>query len=179
MFSTSERDFDHMKTSKIQLITFDFDGVFTDNSVVLDEAGMEYVRCSRADGLAIDVFKKIGIKTLVLSTEKNQVVAARAKKLGMPVISGCGNNLRSLTEYCANNLISIDNVCYVGNDVNDFYVMQECGFSCCPADSHQSIVEIASIVLETAGGRGVARELAEKVFGLDIKKILFDGELKK
>ena len=168
-----------MTPPDIALITFDFDGVFTDNKVLVDETGMEYVRCSRSDGLAIDAFKKIGIRTLILSSEKNQVVVSRAKKLGMPVIHGCGNKLQALDQYCRDNSISLANVCYVGNDVNDFFVMKECGFSCCPIDSHPSIIEIASFVLETAGGRGVARELAEKVFELDIKEILFDGELKK
>ena len=168
-----------MIPAEIELIVFDFDGVFTDNSVLVDETGVEYVRCSRADGLAIDLFQKIGIETLILSTEKNQVVSTRARKLGMPVIHGCGNKLKSLREYCINKSIKLAAVCYVGNDINDFYVMQECGFSCCPINSHQSIIEIASVVLETAGGEGVARELAEKVFRLNAKEILFDGELEE
>ena len=165
-----------MTPINIKLIVFDFDGVLTDNSVLIDESGMEYVRCSRSDGLAINAFSKIGMPTLILSTEKNQVVVARAKKLGMRAIHGSRNKLQSLKEYCAKKSISLADVCFVGNDVNDFHVMQKCGLSCCPIDSHRSIIDVATVVLETAGGNGVARELAERVFGLNIREILFDGE---
>ena len=69
----------------IEAIVFDFDGVLTDNLVSIDQEGKEYVSCSRADGLAFDVLHKLKKPSYILSTEKNQTVTARAKKLKIHV----------------------------------------------------------------------------------------------
>ena len=79
---------------QFELIVFDFDGVFTDNAVILSEKGEESVRCSRADGLGINMLKrhiknnKIQSKLLVLSTEINPVVSKRCEKLGLDYVQG-------------------------------------------------------------------------------------------
>ena len=115
-----------MTPINIKLIVFDFDGVLTDNSVLIDES-MEYVRCSRSDGLAINAFSKIGMPTLILSTEKNQVVVARAKKF-MRAIHDLETS-SSLLKNIVPKSISLADVCFVGNDVNDFHVMQNVGLA--------------------------------------------------
>ena len=77
-----------MDIKKIDALVFDFDGVLTDNRVFVDQDGKEWVGCSRADGLAFDVLRRLKKQSYILSTEKNQVVEARANKLKIPVNQG-------------------------------------------------------------------------------------------
>ena len=157
----------------IDAFIFDFDGVLTNNLVQMDENGRESVSCSRADGLAFDVLKKLGKPAYILSTEKNSVVAARAKKLMIPAIQGVTNKMEAIKKLATDNNYSLKNILYVGNDLNDYLVMQLCGYSACPADSHSKIKSVSSIILSTNGGDGIVRELLEEVLNLDFIKILY------
>jgi len=157
----------------IDAFVFDFDGVLTNNLVHLDSNGVESVTCSRADGLAFDVLRKLEKPTYILSTEKNQVVTARAKKLKIPVLQGVNNKVDSLKKMADKEGFNLHNILYVGNDLNDYQVMQLCGYTACPSDSHIRIKEISDVVLKTCGGEGVIRELLENVLGLDLIKILY------
>jgi len=158
---------------KISVFIFDFDGVLTDNIVFIDQNGIESVACSRADGLAFDILHRLKKKSYILSTEKNQVVEARAKKLKIPVIQGINNKVNALKELKKEEGINFKSALYMGNDLNDYHAMQLCGISVCPADSHPKIKEISDIVLKTNGGNGVVRELLEDILGLDFVKILY------
>jgi 3-deoxy-D-manno-octulosonate 8-phosphate phosphatase (KDO 8-P phosphatase) len=157
-----------MKPKRIipKLIVFDFDGVLTDNRVLVFADGSEAVLCNRADGLAFDLFRREGIPTLILSTEKHPVVAARAQKLKTPCIHGVADKKSALEKYCAQADIKLNTVIYVGNDVNDLAVMQIVGHRVCPSDAHPRVRAICETVLHSRGGDGVARELAEKVMRL-------------
>ena len=157
----------------IEAIVFDFDGVLTDNKVYLDQDGKESVSCSRADGLAFDVLRKLNKTAYILSTEKNPVVTARAEKLKIPAIQGIKNKVDGVEQLSMKESFSLKNTLYIGNDLNDYRVMQLCGYSICPADSHQKIKEISTIILKTSGGHGVVRELLEDVFELDFIQILY------
>jgi 3-deoxy-D-manno-octulosonate 8-phosphate phosphatase (KDO 8-P phosphatase) len=157
----------------IDVFIFDFDGVMTNNLVFLDQNGVESVVCSRADGLAFDVLRKLEKPVFILSTEKNKVVERRAKKLNVPVIQGVDNKVETLKKMANAKGYNLKNVLYVGNDLNDFYAMKICGYSACPVDSHIKIKEISDIVLTSCGGKGVVRELLEDVLHLDFIKILY------
>ena len=147
----------------IKLMVYDFDGVMTDNRILQLQDGTEAVWVSRADGWGIDQIRKTGIQQLILSTEKNPVVAARARKLNIDVIHGSADKKGDLVAYCAKTQISLSATLYVGNDVNDLEVMQVVGFPVAPADAHPSIISIAKHVTQAKGGEGVIRELSEYV----------------
>ena len=157
----------------IDAFVFDFDGVLTNNFVQIDENGKESVSCSRADGLAFDVLKKLGKSAFIISTEKNIVVEMRAKKLNIPVVQGVLDKVEAIKKLTNENNYNLKNILYVGNDLNDYLVMQLCGYSACPADSHPKIKNISNIVLKTKGGNGVVREVLEKIFNLDFIDILY------
>ncbi len=152
--------------SNPRLIVFDFDGVLTDNRVLVFADGSEAVLCNRADGLAFDLFRTEGIPVLILSTEKHPVVAARARKLKTPCIHGVADKKSALEKYCVRAGIKLNTVMYVGNDVNDLAVMRIVGHRVCPADAHPRVRAICETVLHSRGGDGVAREVAEKRLGL-------------
>ena len=158
---------------RLEAIIFDFDGVLTDNRVYLDQDGREWVSCSRGDGLAFDLLRKLKKPAYILSTEKNPVVAARAKKLKIPVLQGVGNKVTSIHELSKKEGHDLGRIFYIGNDLNDYRVMLACGYTACPADSHELIQNTATFVLNTEGGKGVVRELLEDILELDFVSLLF------
>ena len=157
----------------IDAFVFDFDGVLTNNLVHLDQEGKEWVSCSRADGLAFDVLRKLKKSIFILSSEKNNVVSARAKKLKVEVIQSVDNKLDAIDIITKNGSNSLDRVLYIGNDLNDFNIMNLCGYTACPCDSHASIKKISQFVLSTRGGDGVVREIVEDIFCLNMLEILY------
>ena len=159
--------------NNIDAFVFDFDGVLTNNLVHLNQDGNEWVSCSRADGLAFDVLHELGKPSYILSTEKNPVVTARANKLKITALQGIQNKAEGIKELVDREGFNLQNILYVGNDLNDYKVMQLCGYTACPSDSHEMIKSIATIVLKTEGGNGVVRELLEDVLQIDFIQILF------
>ena len=166
-----------MKIKKIKLddldaLIFDFDGVLTDNRVYIDQDGNESVRCNRSAGLAFLVLEKIKKPTFIISTEKNKVVAARAKKLKTPVLFGIENKFKALKKLSIKKKFDLDKTLYVGNDLNDYEALKLCGYSACPSDSHKEIKKISTFILDAKGGSGVVRELIEEVLEFNILKFL-------
>ena len=149
------------KRKNIKLIVYDFDGVMTDNKVYVDQFGKESVQVNRGDGLGVSEIKKMGIKQIIISTEKNAVVSSRAKKLKIECLQGVDNKQIVLTDYCSQNKIQIETVAFVGNDINDKDAMEMVGYSFCPSDAHKSVKEISDHTFQAKGGCGVIRELFE------------------
>lgn len=152
----------------LDAIVTDFDGVLTDNMVYVSESGGETVRCSRADGIAFDYIKSISIPVCILSTEKNTVVAARAKKLNIECLQGVKNKVAALRDLADSRGWSLERVLYVANDLNDLGVIGLAGVTVCPSDSHPLVIENTDIVLRTRGGEGVFREILEEHFKVNL-----------
>ena len=159
-----------LKINHIKLLVYDFDGVMTDNKVFVDQHGNEMVQVNRADGLGIAEIRKLGIQQIILSTETNTVVSARAKKLDLFCLQGVDNKVQALVDYCENHQIGLIDVAYVGNDINDLEVMKLVGKTFCPTDAHVSIKEISQCILKSKGGEGVCRELFD-LFNTNINKV--------
>jgi YrbI family 3-deoxy-D-manno-octulosonate 8-phosphate phosphatase len=150
----------------VDLIVFDFDGVLTDNRVLVMDDGKEAVLCNRADGLGFDMFRAANIPVAIVSTERNPVVARRAEKLRVPVLQNVADKKQTLAEHCRSAGIDLARVVFVGNDINDLAVMRTVGYPVAVADAHPAVLDAAKIVLSAKGGDGAARELAEHVLGL-------------
>ena len=157
----------------IDAFIFDFDGVLTNNLVFVDQDGKESVSCNRSDGLAFDVLRKLKKPSYILSTEKNPIVSARAKKLKIQAIQGVEDKVKELLNLAKTNEYNLNRILYVGNDINDFKAMKLCGYSACPSDSHEKIRSIATFILQKKGGNGVIRELLEVKLNIDFIKILY------
>lgn len=151
------------QASDINLLVYDFDGVMTDNRVLVGEDGTEFVSCNRGDGLGINMIKELGIPQHIISTETNKVVATRAKKLGISVMHGVVDKKRTLESFCEKEGFALSRVLYIGNDINDLDAMSIVGFPVCPADSHKKIRELSVLVTQAGGGEGVIREIADLI----------------
>lgn len=144
---------------RLECIFYDFDGVMTDNRVMVDENGIESVFVSRADGYGVARIKEMGIPQVIVSTEKNQVVEKRAEKLGLEVIHGVANKRIVVKEYCRKRGYHLEDVIFMGNDLNDLPAMAIVGFKAAPADAEPEILAIADWVSEKNGGYGAIRDL--------------------
>jgi N-acylneuraminate cytidylyltransferase len=147
----------------IKAIVFDFDGVMTDDQVYITETGEEMVMASRSDGMGISALKNAGLKLLILSKERNPVVARRAEKLQIEVIQACDNKLEALTEWLSKNNLPLSQCAYVGNDINDLQCMQAVKLAIAPIDAHPQATQAAHWRLTRAGGKGAIRELSDAI----------------
>ena len=147
-------------------LILDFDGVLTDNTVYIDKLGVESVKCSRSDGIGIKAIQDLGIKCIVLSSEPNEIVLKRCKKLGIEAYNNLSSKVEKLNEWLLTHNISLDNTCYIGNDINDVEIMQTVSISIAVADSHPDILNIANIVTSKDGGQGAVREVCDWITNL-------------
>lgn len=146
---------------EVKLVVFDFDGVMTDDCVIVDQNGIESVRCSRADGLGVRMLHEKGIASIVLSSERNPVVIQRCKKLGLECIHGVLKKGEILSNYLKEHEIDPRDVVYIGNDINDLPCFPLVGCAVAPADAHDRVKNEADIVLTHKGGEGAVRELCD------------------
>ena len=154
----------------IKLIAYDFDGVMTDNTVYIDQNGFEMVKVNRSDGLAVGEIKKMGIKQIIVSTEKNPVVQHRAHKLRIPCYQNISNKADFLSKFCKENDIFLENCIFIGNDINDKDAMLSVGLKFCPSDAHEDIKEIADHIFFAKGGHGVIRQLLDYLIVINNNK---------
>jgi N-acylneuraminate cytidylyltransferase len=145
-----------------RLLVLDFDGVLTDNRVWVNEQGHEMIAANRSDshGLAL-LRQETRIDAMVLSREVNPVVAARCRKMNLPVIQGVLEKGDALLQICSEKGIRPDQVIFMGNDVNDLPGFAVSGFTAAPADAQPEVIRRADLVLSLPGGRGAVRELCD------------------
>ena len=151
--------------STIKLVICDFDGVITDNRVWTDQDGHETVVASRADSMRVKQMREIGIDVMILSSEVNQVVAARAKKMGVEAVHGVGlqDKGRKMREILAEKNIQAEEVVFIGNDWNDLPCFEIAGWAVAVADAYPEVLRAADHVLTRAGGHGAVRELCDLI----------------
>ncbi|WP_406254631.1 cytidylyltransferase domain-containing protein [Streptomyces chartreusis] len=152
-------------TDDIDAVVLDFDGTQTDDRVLIDADGKEFVSVHRGDGLGIAALRKSGLKMLILSTEQNPVVAARARKLQIPVLHGIDRKDLALKQWCEEQGIAPERVLYVGNDVNDLPCFALVGWPVAVASAHDVVRGAARAVTATPGGDGAIREIASWILG--------------
>lgn len=149
----------------VDAVVLDFDGTQTDDRVLIDSEGRELVAVHRGDGLGIAALRRDGLELLILSTEENPVVAARARKLRIPVLHGIDRKDLALKQWCEEKGIGPERVLYVGNDVNDLPCFNLVGWPVAVAGAHEVVREAARAITSTPGGEGAIREIASWLLG--------------
>jgi len=150
---------------KIELLVLDFDGVVSNNLVWTDQDGREMVAASRSDSIRIGELREAGVETVILSSETNPVVAARAKKMRVEALQGLGLQAKgpALKRLLEERGIDPAHVVHVGNDVNDLPVFEIVGWSVAVADAYPEVIRAADFVLSKPGGGGAVREVCELI----------------
>ena len=148
----------------IAALVFDFDGVFTDNRVLVLEDGREAVFCNRSDGLGLARVRELRVPVLVLSSEENPVVLARCRKLDLECLNGVRDKQAALSKWLHKHGLDAAHVVFVGNDVNDLPCIRFVGCSVAVGDAHSAVKAAASLVLSAPGGRGAIREICDLIY---------------
>lgn len=150
---------------RVKMILCDFDGVVTDNLVLTDENGKETVSASRSDSMHIKTLREKGVEVMILSSEPNPVVKARAEKMGVEAIHGIGmqDKGRVMREVLDQKRVQAGEVIYIGNDLNDLPCFEIAGWAVAVADAYPEVLRAADHVLTKPGGRGAVRELCELI----------------
>jgi YrbI family 3-deoxy-D-manno-octulosonate 8-phosphate phosphatase len=150
---------DRIRTTR--LVAFDFDGVFTDNTVYVLQDGSEAVRCWRSDGLGLRKLDRLGIATVVISTEVNPIISVRAKKLKIRCIQGVEDKIPALEALVREMDLSLLQVAFVGNDINDSACLERVGLPMVVRDAHPDVLRYALYQTRRPGGRGAVREICD------------------
>lgn len=154
-----------MKPGEFALLVLDFDGVMTDNTVVVHQDGTESVVCNRSDGWGLGLLRDAAFPVFVLSSETNRVVAARCDKLKIPCAHGHKDKLPTLNALLGERNIDASKVIYVGNDVNDLACFARVGMSIAVRDAHPTALAGATLVTSLPGGKGAVREVCDWILG--------------
>jgi N-acylneuraminate cytidylyltransferase len=161
----------------VDAVVTDFDGVHTDDRAWVDQDGRESVAVSRGDGMGVSRLRRAGVPLLILSTEVNPVVAARARKLGVPVLHGVDDKATALRTWMADEGLDPARVAYVGNDVNDLGCLALVGWPVAVPDAHPGVLAAARVTLTRPGGAGAVRELCERVLAARDNRQQKDGTI--
>lgn len=150
--------------AQIELVAFDFDGVFTNNAVYVNQDGIETVRCTRSDGLGIARIIEKGVKVVIVSTEINPVVSSRAKKLKIDCYQAVKDKAIEILSICKEMNVPAEKTMFVGNDINDIPAFQVVGFPVCVYDSYPEILPYTIYKTAASGGRGAVREICDLIY---------------
>lgn len=148
----------------IKMFLTDCDGCLTDAGMYYSEKGDELKKFNTRDGMGFKLLREKGVITGIITSENVDLNRRRAEKLKLDILeSGCSDKVAAIKNICEKRNISLENVCYVGDDINDLEVIKLVGYGCCPSDAIPKVKEFAKYITVAKGGEGVIREVVEKI----------------
>lgn len=149
---------------KIKLIALDVDGVLTDGTIYIGNEGEVFKGFNAKDGMGISCALRSGIKVVIITGRKSEIIRRRAEELGITtVLEGVHDKEAALKQLLRQNKLRLEQVAYIGDDLNDLAPMFSCGLSFAPADAALAALDVADFVLLNDGGRGAVREAIELI----------------
>lgn len=149
---------------KIKLIVLDVDGTLTDGGIYYDSQGNEMKRFDVKDGLGIKVGIAAGLEFAVITGRESPMVERRVKELGIQhLLSGVQMKLPALKQLLVELQLCPDEVCYIGDDLNDLECMEYVGIASCPADAAEEIKSASHFIADRNGGCGAVRACVESI----------------
>ncbi len=163
LFLKNNYSLNNYNFSKIKIFLSDVDGVLTDAGMYYTEKGDEIKKFSTYDGMAFKILQKKGVKVGIITTEDRQLNRNRAQKLSLDFdFHGADDKLKIVKELCKKQNINLNQVAYIGDDVNCFELLSNVGFPACPKNAVDKIKSIPNIIqISQNGGSGVVREFVE------------------
>ncbi len=162
-----------LKIQKVKLLVMDVDGTLTDGAMYYSDSGEALKRFSTRDGMGITLIKKADIKTAILTSENSIIAQKRAQKLKIDkIVLHSTDKTTSLHNLCNDFGISLEEIAYIGDDVNDLHAIKIAGFSACPSDAVESIRNTVDYICVHSGGNGAVRELCEMILKGQDKPII-------
>jgi YrbI family 3-deoxy-D-manno-octulosonate 8-phosphate phosphatase len=157
---------------RIRLFASDVDGVLTDAGMYYSESGEELKKFNTRDGMGIKLLQRAGIITALVTQERTKLVARRAEKLTIPEVhQGVMDKLTLIRDMADRLEISMDDVAYIGDDVNDVAALEAVGFSATPADGMPQAAAVVDYICTKKGGEGAVREIIEMILEAQHKSV--------
>jgi 3-deoxy-D-manno-octulosonate 8-phosphate phosphatase (KDO 8-P phosphatase) len=148
----------------IRLFATDVDGVLTDGGMYYSENGDEWKKFNVHDGMGIKLLQQAGLVTALITQEQTKLVLRRGEKLAIPEVhQGVRDKLAMVRALAEKYGLTLREVAYVGDDVNDLAVLEAVGFSAAPADALPLILHAVRHVCRKKGGEGAVREVADLI----------------
>ncbi|MCP4551715.1 MAG: HAD-IIIA family hydrolase [Bacteroidetes bacterium] len=148
----------------INTFIFDYDGVFTNGTVILMNTGEPLRTANVKDGYALQLAVKKGYRIVIISGGRSESVISRFKALNIKdVFLGVDNKIERYRNYLAEHNMESKNTLYMGDDIPDYEVMKEVGVATCPADAAEEIKSISHYISLFSGGEGCVRDVIEQV----------------
>ena len=148
----------------IKLVITDVDGILTDGGMYYSKDGDIMKKFNTRDGMGVELLTKQKIGSIIITRENSPIVKKRGKKIKvLETHVGILKKESLLPKICKNYSLKIENIAYIGDDVNDFEIMQKVGFSCAPNDGIQKIKDISDYICTAKGGAGAFREVADLI----------------
>ena len=152
----------------IELLVLDVDGCMTDGSIIYTNSGDEIKSFDVKDGLAIATWIKMGKKVAIITGRRSKIVQKRAEELKIDYIfQGVKDKLKKLEEILKDSNLTFEQVAVIGDDLNDFKMLQTAGLSFTPQNGVEDIKNIVDYILEKKGGEGAVREMIEIILKKD------------
>lgn len=149
---------------EIKMFLTDCDGCLTDGGMYYSEHGDELKKFNTRDGMGLALLKERGIITGIITSESVDLNRRRAEKLKLDILeAGCKDKVAAVKRLCEKYGIALENVAYVGDDINDIEVIKMAGYGCCPSDAMPVVKVAAEYITNAKGGEGVIREVVEKI----------------
>ncbi|MEY4704339.1 MAG: 3-deoxy-D-manno-octulosonate 8-phosphate phosphatase KdsC [Nitrospirota bacterium] len=156
---------------RIRLFATDVDGVLTDAGMYYAESGDEWKKFNTRDGMGIKLLQKAGIITAIVTQEQTKLVARRAEKLMVPELhQGVMDKLSLVREMASRHGLTLSQVAYIGDDINDLETLKAVGFSATPADGMPQVVAVVDYICQKKGGEGAVREIIEMILAAQSRK---------
>lgn len=148
----------------IKAVAFDVDGVLTDGGVWWGPDGQEWKRFCFADIMGLSLARKAGLTLALISGEDSPLVDRLAVKMGITdVYKNCKDKAQALRSFAQSRHFELQEICFMGDDVNDLGALEIAGLAVAPADARPSVIQKCSYVAKAKGGNGAAREVIDLI----------------
>ena len=155
---------DASQAAKVKLLVVDVDGTLTDAGMYYSAEGDQLKKFNTRDAKGLELVRGIGVAVAIVTTEASPIVTARARKLQIEdCFIGAQDKLAIVRQLAAKHGIGLNEIAYVGDDINDLECLRSVGFPCCPADAVDQVKSACSYIAARNGGAGAVREIAELI----------------
>ena len=153
-----------LELQQIRLLAMDVDGVLTDGSLNIGAEGELFKAFNAKDGMGISLAMRNGLEIALITGRRSEIIHRRAEELGITLLyEGVKDKALQLKQIAAERGISLDEIAYMGDDLNDLPAMVQAGVSFAPADAAKDVLKAVNAVASCNGGRGAVREIIELI----------------
>lgn len=154
----------YQKLSQIKLFVMDVDGTLTDGGIYYSMEGLQFKKFCVYDGMGISLLNQSNINTMIMSSDDSEIPVKRSEKIKITYsLVGIKRKKTALLEFLEMSNISLFEVAFIGDDINDIELLEICGFSACPSNAMDIVKDKVNYICSKKGGEGAVREICDMI----------------